>query len=1446
MELLRSLQSTVRYVLHGSERAAPERDAFSPCAAHTAQGAGYGSNRTGAGLRRSCLSLALAMMLSSPAVLAIDYDIQYEGTHINDLEAERAQALERARAKARSEISRQAQVAADLNRRTAEGKDTGDDFIEPAEGEISDLKAVHDYEQARSVSAAAPAEVAASAAAAAEDSAAGNGSHMSMKGSQSLAAQQALIRLEEQAREAMEAKAQAQAQAQAHAQAQAQAQASADLKQAQKAQDGLHERNGAESGPGRGPLTGERLVDAASRSHAAKNDAASARAAAVYSGNQNMRDPVAEKDDQPSLLRRIFGIGINRAQANPVDDISAANSRYLNLHVFGDVETLMSTADGSEELLNILPGKLDDSMLIPYESRQQAMAEELHKGISFLAYLFHMYTPQASSYRIPTFFIDAHKLSQERPGVALGRGPDPLKDGAAASASGQAHAAGKAHAEGKAPANGRGMGAAGAERKKPASEYGNMVSLTGSSSSYPLYHLSMVRDRLHTEGACAGLSYIEADLKGKCRGDQQYNGIVLLTMPIPDIQKEGIYTGVPRQITPNVLKANFFAQGMDTGARLIGFHSGYSGPEDVFTAPLHSFDRHLYSPELKQFVRENTGYRTIAPDCTPFSADRRCQLYFVGLEVNRLLSPGNELSMFNLHSRSTLNLGTPDVNIAPQALAYEGVARDALLRAQAAAEASRRASEEAIKVKQHQQAQLTDQRGIDLASLIHGHQGTASQHVPDVVARASQSTEVNAASVAAATSASAAGADKAAAHEVQQLEGAAAVLAASAEAGAAGGAATGAAAGATGAGGAGSTGGSAEGSTVDEQRLMDLAADMDVVSGHDRRGGVDEDGNYVATGYGIDKAVDLYGIPLTFTRLGRPVLMLRNTILSADQYKNYTLPVELEMALLSDLGYSLEPREFFGNSIYSFGTPQYRITRYARRPYAFYDHMAGTYNVKRPSRMPLGTGVHIYGSYNDVVHDAIVSSIGEGSVGVRIDGSSNYYWQTPGSSIVTSGNDSTGIGFTYGRDNSAYISGYVGAMGRHGVGIKVDMGSNIYSDLIEYRGSWARVRTLDYLHGQADAQEAATVPLTDDINGPAVSDLIIDGVVEGAQAAIMIDESSFVKNIHITSEAVVNGGIFSSWNPRANGRGDIILVHDGRNSALLDAVVQYPRDESTADLTARTIIDRHLTTNVNLGVLLDENNQPLMTDRQRNTFLGNEKSRVVLSGDISGSTLNVRNFAGKSTVLGNVRANRVTVYNGILSLNGPAGSINQIKTLILRSNSVLDYVNGMTSHTYVEGNIRLGRNVTIRVDADADGTPLDEISYSGKFSASNYQLTIEPGVSYIDMRRLGADPKALMNFMANFVDQCSRRFAQDGIVLRFPHYLWDNAGGYGREIKCTPKGCHFGNFASSDRRSSVTDVEPWRYWVSFIGLAVLILCFYGWYYLHWFSLSSSRKNDSSS
>ena len=982
-------------------------------------------------------------------------------------------------------------------------------------------------------------------------------------------------------------------------------------------------------------------------------------------------DPMAQVE--PSFLARIFGSGgINAAS---FADIATDNSGNIWPERMLHVSALSETSDGSAQLLAQLPFTLEQRMLAPVDQqpRQQALIiDELHKGLSFISYLLHMYTPQASNFHVPFYLVSPESLMAVRAEIGLGEGvlyPERGADSA--------------------------------------------TSLQNMATDRPVHHLNVVRDLVYADGPCQGMGYIEADLKGKCPSPHEYNGLVLLSPPIPEVMREGVYAGDARQITANVLQSNYFVQGLETGLRLVGLNSSFDVDSHSFGRPLHSFDKHLYVPSRGDFVPAGLN---LARDLNaPFGkrADGSTPLYFVGANLNDLLAPGNEGSAFDLHRSASLDLNTPMADIASNLHQ---------LKEEGQAEEEATADDESV------------------ANLV-----LDGAHSLEEALRAAQQ----------------------------------------------------------------------------EEDDGNLSAEL------------------VAKAPSANRA--LYGVPVTFSALGRPLIDLRNTLLSRDQYKNYGFLTEAELAILSDLGYRLEPREFFGTSLYSMGSAQQRITRVVRSPYAYYDHATESYRERTPAIMPLGIGVHLYGSYNNVIHSGNVNTKGAGALGVRIDGSNNLYYQTQQSRIVTSGDNAVGIGFTYGANNRAYISGSIAALGAKGIGIKVDMGSNIYSDLIEYRGSYARVRTVDYLQGVATKEEAAKVPLTPELNGPQVTDLVIDGVVEGKLAAIYIDESSLVKNIDITADAEVKGGIYSTWKPLASGTGAIILAHDGKNSQLLDAQVQLDRSRGLAGLTASEIIDRYLTTNINLGVMLDEFNRPLfadgahfasddLVDSTEVDYIGNSKSRVVLSGDISGNAFNLNHIAGKSTILGNVRANTVNVKAGVLSLCGEDGAINQIGSLNVAPQAVLDYVNGKSSHTYVSGDINFGSEVVVRVDVDSEGNILDELSYNGRFNAGNYQLVIEPGVSYDEMRRLGADPKAMLNFITNFVQNCNSKFVRDGITLRMPRFIWDSAGSYGREIKCTARGCRVGNFSSNAVRSDLTDLPPWRYGLSLGGILLMILGFYAWYY----------------
>lgn len=1040
--------------------------------------------------------------------------------------------------------------------------------------------------------------------------------------------------------------------------------------------------------------------------HAAADQA---RAAGGFAQElQKDDDPLAHRE--PSFLARIFGQG--KINATSFADIANDNSGNMWPERLLHVSALADTTDGSAQLLRQIPFVLEQKMLAPVDqdARMQALIiDELHKGMSFVSYLLHMYTPQASNFHVPFYLVRPEALYAVRAEIGLGEGvlyPEQGVDSATA-----------------------------IQQMKR--------------SHRPVHHLNFVRDLVYQDGPCAGMGYIEADLKGKCHSTQQYNGLVLLSPPIPEVKKEGVFAGDVRHVTANVLQSNYFVQGLETGMRLVGINSSFDVDRQSFRAPLHSFDQHLYVPERSAFVQ--AGEKVSEEFGAPYGrrADGSTPLYFVGAHLNALLAPGNAGSQFDLQRTGSLERNTPMAEIAGN---LHQLKEDYLTQ-----------EEEEGPIEPSEAENFVLDGATSFEEALHAAQQEEEDGEFDAALMESP----------------------------EAAESAHSVLSQQAE----------------------------------EEASTSAAAHAQALIAHQT----------------VNSQQALYGIPVTFSALGRPLIDLRNTLLSRDQYKNYGFLTEAELAILSDLGYRLEPREFYGASLYSFGTPDKRITRVVRGSYSYYDHASESYRARTPAIMPLGVGVHLYGSYNNVIHSGNINTQGAGAMGVRVDGSNNLYYQTSQSRIVTSGENAIGIGFTYGANNRAYISGSIAATGAKGIGIKVDMGSNIYSDLIEYRGSYARVRTVDYLQGVATKEQAAKVPLTDDLKGPQVTDLVIDGVVEGNLAAIYIDESSLVKNIDITAQAEVTGGIYSTWKPLATGSGAIALAHDGKNSQLLDAEVQLDRTGKLSGLTASEIIERYLTTNINLGVMLDEFNRPIfadgahfasddLVDDSEVNYVGNSQSRVVLAGDISGNSFNLNHIAGKSTILGNVRANEVNVTAGILSLCGLEGAINQIGNLNVNSQAVLDFVNGASSHTYVLGDVNFGSDVVVRVDVDSEGKIIDELSYNGHFYAGDYQLVIEPGVSYEEMRRLGADPKAMLNFITNFMQDSNSKFARDRITLRMPRYIWDSAGSYGREIKCTARGCRIGNFSSNAVRSDLTDLPPWRYGLSLGGILLMILGFYAWYY----------------
>ena len=241
-------------------------------------------------------------------------------------------------------------------------------------------------------------------------------------------------------------------------------------------------------------------------------------------------------------------------------------------------------------------------------------------------------------------------------------------------------------------------------------------------------------------------------------------------------------------------------------------------------------------------------------------------------------------------------------------------------------------------------------------------------------------------------------------------------------------------------------------------------------------------------------------------------------MMSHRAYSNYTSFMEVELAVMQDLGYDIDREAWFGHSVYGDeGTVTNTQGYFARNE-------AGTaYVTGKPSAVPLGIGLHIYGSRNTV----------------RVDGMRNKLVVPAATNIHADGLRGNGILISYGRDQVVDQAGTVTADGKGGTGIRFDFGSSSNGATDEYRGSYIRYkRSVEEETGKIE--KAENLELTDmeagvynagkdELDGPLVKEYNLTGTLSGAENAIYISKNAFVKNINIKNGASVSGNITSDW-----------------------------------------------------------------------------------------------------------------------------------------------------------------------------------------------------------------------------------------------------------------------------------------------------------------------------
>ena len=176
-------------------------------------------------------------------------------------------------------------------------------------------------------------------------------------------------------------------------------------------------------------------------------------------------------------------------------------------------------------------------------------------------------------------------------------------------------------------------------------------------------------------------------------------------------------------------------------------------------------------------------------------------------------------------------------------------------------------------------------------------------------------------------------------------------------------------------------------------------------------------------------------------------------MMSHREYSNYTSFMEAELAVMQDLGYDIDREAYFGHSVYGNGTTFTNTQGYFARNEEGTAYVEGT-----PSTVPLGIGLHIYGSRNTVTQAADILTNGTGATGIRVDGMQNTVIIPEDTNIHADGLRGNGILIAYGRDQVVNQAGTVTANGQGGTGICFDFGSSSNGADDEYRGSYIRYK----------------------------------------------------------------------------------------------------------------------------------------------------------------------------------------------------------------------------------------------------------------------------------------------------------------------------------------------------------------------------------------------------
>ena len=251
-------------------------------------------------------------------------------------------------------------------------------------------------------------------------------------------------------------------------------------------------------------------------------------------------------------------------------------------------------------------------------------------------------------------------------------------------------------------------------------------------------------------------------------------------------------------------------------------------------------------------------------------------------------------------------------------------------------------------------------------------------------------------------------------------------------------------------------------------------------------------------------------------------------LMSHQQYRSYTTFMEAELAVLQDIGYTIDRRNFFGYSVYGNDSTIDNYNGYFLRDEKGEKYITGKYNTAS-----YGVGLHVYGSRNNIVQKADLLTSGIAGIGIRIDGVGNKITVDRGIKVNADGDYGTGILVAYGKEHNITNNGEIKARGNQGIGVRFDFGSNTLGKDWAYMGSYILFLSKEDCSKPENLEYAEINGLKlGEINGALVENFNTSGYIEGKYASLYMSENAYVKNINVFDGAVLKGNIISMYKPK--------------------------------------------------------------------------------------------------------------------------------------------------------------------------------------------------------------------------------------------------------------------------------------------------------------------------